>query len=79
MRERVAHVALLVAGLDALGVGEDPHLYEVHVVGRARVHLRVPDAPPRVRMADRVLRMTSGRITEQYRNARRLSPEELAW
>jgi putative ABC transport system ATP-binding protein len=30
-------------------------------------------------MADRVLRMTSGRISEQYRNARRVSPEELAW
>src|SRR5688500_13918989 len=30
-------------------------------------------------MADRVLRMTSGRISEQYRNARRVSPEELSW
>ncbi|HEX7979140.1 MAG TPA: ABC transporter ATP-binding protein [Gemmatimonadaceae bacterium] len=30
-------------------------------------------------MADRVLRMTSGRISEEYRNARRISPEELVW
>jgi putative ABC transport system ATP-binding protein len=30
-------------------------------------------------MADRVLRMTSGRISEEYRNARRVSPEELSW
>jgi putative ABC transport system ATP-binding protein len=30
-------------------------------------------------MADRVVRMTSGRITEDRRNARRLSPEELVW
>ena len=30
-------------------------------------------------MADRVLRMTSGRISEEWRNARRASPEELAW
>jgi hypothetical protein len=30
-------------------------------------------------MADRVLRMTSGRISETYRNARRASPEELVW
>jgi putative ABC transport system ATP-binding protein len=30
-------------------------------------------------MADRVVRMTSGRITEDYRNERRLSPEELSW
>ena len=30
-------------------------------------------------MADRVLRMTSGRISEQYRNARRVTPEELSW
>ena len=30
-------------------------------------------------MADRVLRMTSGRISEEYRNARRASPEELSW
>ena len=30
-------------------------------------------------MADRVLRMTSGRISEEYRNARRMSPEELMW
>jgi putative ABC transport system ATP-binding protein len=30
-------------------------------------------------MADRVLRMTSGRISEEYRNARRRSPEELMW
>ena len=30
-------------------------------------------------MADRVLRMTSGKISEEYRNARRISPEELAW
>jgi putative ABC transport system ATP-binding protein len=30
-------------------------------------------------MADRVLRMTSGRISEERRNARRISPEELSW
>ena len=30
-------------------------------------------------MADRVLRMTSGRISEQHRNARRVAPEELSW
>ena len=30
-------------------------------------------------MADRVLRMTSGRISEEHRNARRIAPEELAW
>lgn len=30
-------------------------------------------------MADRVVRMTSGRITEDYRNERRLSPGELSW
>ena len=30
-------------------------------------------------MADRVLRMTSGRITEEHRNERRIAPEELAW
>ncbi|HET7458288.1 MAG TPA: ABC transporter ATP-binding protein [Gemmatimonadaceae bacterium] len=30
-------------------------------------------------MADRVLRMTSGRISEEHRNARRVSPEELSW
>ena len=30
-------------------------------------------------MADRVLHMTSGRISEVYRNARRISPEELVW
>ena len=30
-------------------------------------------------MADRVLRMTSGRISEEYRNARRAAPEELQW
>ena len=30
-------------------------------------------------MADRVLRMTSGRITEERRNARRVSPKELSW
>jgi len=30
-------------------------------------------------MADRVLRMTSGRISEEYRNARRAAPEELSW
>ena len=30
-------------------------------------------------MADRVVRMTSGRITEDRRNAHRTSPEELAW
>jgi putative ABC transport system ATP-binding protein len=30
-------------------------------------------------MADRVLRMGGGRIVEEQRNARRLSPEELRW
>ena len=30
-------------------------------------------------MADRVVRMTSGRITEDYRNERRALPEELSW
>ena len=30
-------------------------------------------------MADRVIRMTSGRLSEDYRNARRMTPEELAW
>ena len=30
-------------------------------------------------MADRVVRMTSGHISEDYRNARRVSPEELSW
>ena len=30
-------------------------------------------------MADRVLRITSGRITDEQRNKHRISPEELAW
>ena len=30
-------------------------------------------------MADRVIRMTSGRLSEDYRNASRMTPEELAW
>ena len=30
-------------------------------------------------MADRVIRMTSGRIAEDRRNAKRISPEELSW
>ena len=30
-------------------------------------------------MADRVLRITSGRITDEHRNEHRISPEELAW
>jgi len=30
-------------------------------------------------MADRVIRMTSGRISEDRRNDRRVSPEELSW
>ena len=30
-------------------------------------------------MADRVLRITSGRITDEQRNDHRISPEELAW
>lgn len=34
---------------------------------------------PIAAMADRVLRMTSGRITQETRNARRASPEELTW
>jgi putative ABC transport system ATP-binding protein len=34
---------------------------------------------PIAAMADRVLRMTSGHITEETRNARRAAPEELTW
>ena len=34
---------------------------------------------PIAAMADRVLRMTSGRITERRRNQRRARPEELTW
>jgi putative ABC transport system ATP-binding protein len=34
---------------------------------------------PIAAMADRVLRMTSGRITEAARNVRRARPEELTW
>jgi putative ABC transport system ATP-binding protein len=30
-------------------------------------------------MADRVIRMTSGRLAEDYRNAKKLAPEELSW
>jgi putative ABC transport system ATP-binding protein len=30
-------------------------------------------------MADRVIRMSSGQITEITRNARRLAPSELSW
>jgi putative ABC transport system ATP-binding protein len=30
-------------------------------------------------MADRVVRMTSGRFTADYRNAKRVSPDELSW
>jgi putative ABC transport system ATP-binding protein len=30
-------------------------------------------------MADRVIRISSGRIAEEHRNARRKSPDELAW
>jgi hypothetical protein len=30
-------------------------------------------------MADRVLRMTSGRISEEYRNSHRAAPEDLSW
>jgi putative ABC transport system ATP-binding protein len=30
-------------------------------------------------MADRVIRITSGQITEDHRNARRAAPEELSW
>jgi putative ABC transport system ATP-binding protein len=30
-------------------------------------------------MADRVVRMRSGRIVDVQRNARRLSPDELEW
>jgi len=43
-RQRVVEIALLVAGIDALGVGEDPHLHQVEVVGGARVCLGMPDA-----------------------------------
>lgn len=31
------------------------------------------------KMADRVIRMMSGRLAEDYRNARRATPEELTW
>ena len=34
---------------------------------------------PIAAMADRVLRMTSGRITDERRNVRRTSPEEITW
>jgi putative ABC transport system ATP-binding protein len=34
---------------------------------------------PIAAMAHRVLRMTSGRIVEETRNARRARPEELVW
>jgi putative ABC transport system ATP-binding protein len=34
---------------------------------------------PIAAMADRVLRMTSGRITEEVRNARRARPEDISW
>ena len=51
--ERVVEVALLVARLDAVGVGEHPHLHEVHVGGCARVHLRVADAACRRSCAGR--------------------------
>ena len=37
-------VELLVAGIDRLGVGADPHLDEVDVVAARVVHLRMPDA-----------------------------------
>jgi ABC-type glutathione transport system ATPase component len=30
-------------------------------------------------MADRVVRMRSGRIVETHRNAQRLSPDEIEW
>src|SRR5512141_501287 len=30
-------------------------------------------------MADRVIRLASGRVSEDYRNSRRASPEELSW
>lgn len=30
-------------------------------------------------MADRVIRMTSGRLSEDYRNQKKLSPRELSW
>lgn len=30
-------------------------------------------------MADRVIRITSGKVAEDYRNAKRVSPEELSW
>ena len=39
-------VELLVGGIDRLRVGQYPHLHEMHVAVAARVHLRVPDAPP---------------------------------
>jgi hypothetical protein len=45
--ERVVEIALLVARSDAGGVGQHPHLHEVHVGGRAGVHLRVADPAPR--------------------------------
>jgi len=34
---------------------------------------------PIAAMADRILRMTSGRISEETRNARRVPPEEITW
>ena len=34
---------------------------------------------PVAAMADRVVRITSGRIAEEYRNAKRVAPEELTW
>ena len=44
--ECVVDVALLVAGLDAGGVGQHPHLHEVDRLAVARVHLAVADAAP---------------------------------
>ena len=46
-RQLVVGVALLVAGFDPHRVGQHPHLHEMHVGGRARVHLGVADAAPR--------------------------------
>lgn len=34
---------------------------------------------PVAAMADRVVRITSGRIAEEYRNSKRVAPEELTW
>jgi putative ABC transport system ATP-binding protein len=54
------------------------------VIERVNVELGTTTAvithnAPIAAMADRVLRMTSGRISEERRNARRARPEEITW